>query len=558
MTTGNAGSSVAQVVPSQLLCREAEQERRAGEGVAVAHGRRPRAPVQFLLDELSRPRRRESPQVPAAPFDHLRPSERSAAASRPAAARTTHSRGRPPGRATYCRVCISRKQSYAAAGRRPGSPRSAITVALALPRSMSRTSTGCNPRTESIGVGGALHLEDVPADVAAALRQELLEVDSGRSACRGRSPSRRCAAASHADEIHTGSRQRRCAPAPNTSPALIGCCEHLRSSEASRRSAHRRRAHQTPARTTGARVVRGGLWKMLANALPQLYALVLSIAAARYLGLERDGPAELHRLRRGHNDHAALGSFSLALMRYVGEAVGAGRAGAARWLAGPHRAGSTSSPPLVGGGDARARRRASAGRRATRGYLAALAIVQRHRRDRPERHARRAAALARRDDRRPRPPGAGRRCDRRRAVARRPDHGACSRSKRCDDQVALLWTGAARPRRAGRAASGADPRARAAPGDGPLRRVLVRRHAALPDRLAPLGVLLPPALLERPRDRLLLDRLRDRDGRRAASLGDGRGAGPGRSRRFSAQGPTSASGPGSAARYGCSSSRRCP
>ena len=36
--------------------------------------------------------------------------------------------------------------------------------------------------------------------------------------------------------------------------------------------------------TTGARVVRGGLWKMLANALPQLYTLVLSIAAARYLG----------------------------------------------------------------------------------------------------------------------------------------------------------------------------------------------------------------------------------------------------------------------------------
>ena len=33
--------------------------------------------------------------------------------------------------------------------------------------------------------------------------------------------------------------------------------------------------------TTGARVVRGGLWKMLANALPQLYTLVLSIAAAR-------------------------------------------------------------------------------------------------------------------------------------------------------------------------------------------------------------------------------------------------------------------------------------
>src|SRR4051794_6487794 len=36
--------------------------------------------------------------------------------------------------------------------------------------------------------------------------------------------------------------------------------------------------------TTGARVFGGGIWKMLSNALPQIYTLILSVAAARDLG----------------------------------------------------------------------------------------------------------------------------------------------------------------------------------------------------------------------------------------------------------------------------------
>src|SRR4051812_15096713 len=85
--------------------------------------------------------------------------------------------------------------------------------------------------------------------------------------------------------------------------------------------------------TTGARVVRGGLWKMLSNALPQLYALVLSVVAARYLGPSGMGRQSFIAFVEATAITLLSGSFSLALLRYIGEAVGAGRAGSARWLA---------------------------------------------------------------------------------------------------------------------------------------------------------------------------------------------------------------------------------
>ena len=86
--------------------------------------------------------------------------------------------------------------------------------------------------------------------------------------------------------------------------------------------------------TTGARVVGGGIWKMLANALPQLYALVLSVVAARYLGPSGMGRQSFIAFVEAATITVLSGSFSLALMRYTGEAVGAGRASSARWLAG--------------------------------------------------------------------------------------------------------------------------------------------------------------------------------------------------------------------------------
>lgn len=91
-------------------------------------------------------------------------------------------------------------------------------------------------------------------------------------------------------------------------------------------------AQTAAAATTGARVVRGGLWKMLANALPQLYALVLSVVAARYLGPSGMGRQSFIAFIEATTITLLSGSFSLALMRYIGEAVGSGRAGAARWL----------------------------------------------------------------------------------------------------------------------------------------------------------------------------------------------------------------------------------
>lgn len=87
------------------------------------------------------------------------------------------------------------------------------------------------------------------------------------------------------------------------------------------------------AATTGARVVRSGLWKMLSNALPQLYTLVLSVAAARYLGASGLGRQSFIAFVELTTVTLLSANFSVALMRYVGEAVGADRASAVPWLA---------------------------------------------------------------------------------------------------------------------------------------------------------------------------------------------------------------------------------
>lgn len=85
--------------------------------------------------------------------------------------------------------------------------------------------------------------------------------------------------------------------------------------------------------TTGASVARGGLWMMVSKALPQLYALVLSIAAARYLGPDGMGRQSFIAFVELAAAEVLSSSFSASLMRYVGESIGAGRTGEARWLA---------------------------------------------------------------------------------------------------------------------------------------------------------------------------------------------------------------------------------
>jgi O-antigen/teichoic acid export membrane protein len=84
--------------------------------------------------------------------------------------------------------------------------------------------------------------------------------------------------------------------------------------------------------TTGASVVRGGLWKMLSNALPQVYALVISVAAARYLGPDGMGRQSFIAFVELSVIELLTSGFAMSLQRYVGESVGADRGAQARWL----------------------------------------------------------------------------------------------------------------------------------------------------------------------------------------------------------------------------------
>ena len=85
--------------------------------------------------------------------------------------------------------------------------------------------------------------------------------------------------------------------------------------------------------TTGSSVMRGGFWKMLSNALPQLYALVISIAAARYLGPDGMGRQSFIAFAELSIIELLTSGFAMSLQRYMGETVGAGRGSQARWLA---------------------------------------------------------------------------------------------------------------------------------------------------------------------------------------------------------------------------------
>jgi O-antigen/teichoic acid export membrane protein len=88
--------------------------------------------------------------------------------------------------------------------------------------------------------------------------------------------------------------------------------------------------------TTGSSVVRGGLWKMLSNALPQVYALVISIAAARYLGSDGMGRQSFIAFAELSVIELLTSGFAMSLQRYIGESVGAERGaqaqGLARWV----------------------------------------------------------------------------------------------------------------------------------------------------------------------------------------------------------------------------------
>jgi O-antigen/teichoic acid export membrane protein len=86
------------------------------------------------------------------------------------------------------------------------------------------------------------------------------------------------------------------------------------------------------AETTGASVARGGIWNIAAKAVPQLYLVAVSVAAARYLG-----PADFGR--QSFIAFVAIATTMLltaglphALSRYVGYALGRAEPGEARGL----------------------------------------------------------------------------------------------------------------------------------------------------------------------------------------------------------------------------------
>lgn len=84
--------------------------------------------------------------------------------------------------------------------------------------------------------------------------------------------------------------------------------------------------------TSGGAVLRGGLWHMANLVVPQLYSLVASVVAARFLGAEGMG-------RQSYIAFVALSvtmllssSMWVSLVRHIGETMGRGDAGAVRGL----------------------------------------------------------------------------------------------------------------------------------------------------------------------------------------------------------------------------------
>jgi O-antigen/teichoic acid export membrane protein len=86
------------------------------------------------------------------------------------------------------------------------------------------------------------------------------------------------------------------------------------------------------ATTTGTSVTRGGIWNAAANLTPQLCAMAISIAGARFLGPSGLGRQSFIAFVVATSLNLFTFGLPVALMRTVGEAVGAGRDAEARGL----------------------------------------------------------------------------------------------------------------------------------------------------------------------------------------------------------------------------------
>ncbi|HKN93228.1 MAG TPA: polysaccharide biosynthesis C-terminal domain-containing protein [Thermoleophilaceae bacterium] len=84
--------------------------------------------------------------------------------------------------------------------------------------------------------------------------------------------------------------------------------------------------------TTAASVTRGGLWVTVALVLPQIYTLVVSVAAARYLGPHGMGRQSFIAFVEISLASIFTSGLTVALMRYVGETLGQDRPEVVRGL----------------------------------------------------------------------------------------------------------------------------------------------------------------------------------------------------------------------------------
>jgi len=86
------------------------------------------------------------------------------------------------------------------------------------------------------------------------------------------------------------------------------------------------------ASTTGASVLRGGAWNVASRAIPQVYLVVVSIAAARFLGPDRLGRQSFIAFSSITVATLFTAGLPSALTRFVGDAMGRGRPAEARGL----------------------------------------------------------------------------------------------------------------------------------------------------------------------------------------------------------------------------------
>jgi glycosyltransferase involved in cell wall biosynthesis/O-antigen/teichoic acid export membrane protein len=96
--------------------------------------------------------------------------------------------------------------------------------------------------------------------------------------------------------------------------------------------------------TTGLSVISGGIWNSFSQALPQGFALIISVAAARYLGPDGMGRQSFIAFTMISLSQLISQGLKEALMRSIAEALGAGRRGAVRGLVG------WALPILIAGG----------------------------------------------------------------------------------------------------------------------------------------------------------------------------------------------------------------